>query len=67
MYNKQLGRGYAIINFNALNDLLLSQQVSGTKMRNEKRQGLYKHPLYSIAHMDLEIPIDVFLKPFIVI
>ena len=34
---------------------MLSQQVSGTKMRNEKRQGLYKHSPYSVAHVDLEI------------
>ena len=55
MYNKQLGRGYVIINFDTLNDLLLSQHVFGTKMRNKKRQGLYKHPPHSVAHVDLEI------------
>ena len=44
MYNKQLGRGYFIINRDTLNDLLLSQQVSGAKMRNEKRQRLYNTP-----------------------
>ena len=55
MYNKQLGRGYFIIIFDTLNDLFLSQQVSCAKMRNEKRQGLYKHSPYSEAHVDLEI------------
>ena len=65
MYNKQLGRGYFIINLDTLNEFLLSQQVSGTKMRNEKRQGLYKHSPYSVAHVDLEIHLVCLFSPLL--
>ena len=42
VYNKQLGKGFVIINLDTLNDFLLRQPVSGAKMRNEKRLQIWQ-------------------------
>ena len=62
MYNKQLERGYVIINLDTLNNLLLSQQVSGAKVRNEKRQGVYNTPTIQCSICEFRNSLNVSLN-----